>query len=102
MTVRITNQTLHEAADVLGALGAGLAVARRQQIAAMQTLLAFTSVLRPEDPIAADDLQDAATGLIFGEIPSTPQARRRALKRCARVRAAAAEAIYDILIEEDA
>ena len=52
MTVRITKQTLREAADVLEALGAGLSVERQAQIEAMQTLLAFTSVLRPEDPAA--------------------------------------------------
>ena len=76
-------------------------VARREQIAAMQTLLAFTSVLRPEDPAAAADLQDAATGLIFGELPATPRARRQALQRSERVRTAAAAAVYDILIEDD-
>ena len=100
MTVRITNQTLREAADVLEALGAGLSVDRQAQIEAMQTLLAFTSVLRPEDPAAAADLQEAATGLVFGEIPKAPRARRRALARSARVREAVARAVYDIVIEE--
>ena len=100
MTVRITNQTLQDAADVLEALGAGLSVDRQAQIEAMQTLLAFTSVLRPEDPAAAADLQEAATGLVFGEIPETPRARCRALARCARVREAAAQAVFDIVIED--
>jgi len=100
MTVRITKQTLREAADVLEALGAGLGVDRQAQIEAMQTLLAFTRVLRPEDPAAAADLQEAATGLVFGEIPETPRARWRSLARCARVREAAVEAVYDILTED--
>ncbi len=100
MTVRITNKTLHEAADVLEALGTGRHVDRRTQIAAMQILLAFTSVLRPDDSAAAADLQDAATGLIFGEIAETPRALQRALKRSARVRAAASTAVFDIVIEE--
>lgn len=100
MTVRITNQTLSEAADVLEALGTGRHIDRRAQIEAMQTLLAFTSVLRPDDPAAAADLQDAATGLIFGEIPETPRALQRALKRSARVRAAATSAVFDIVIEQ--
>ena len=99
MTVRITNRTLREAANVLEALGAGLSVDRQAKIEAMQTILAFTSVLRPEDPAAAADLQEAATGLVFGEIPKTPRARRRALARSARVREAA-RAVYDIVIEE--
>ncbi len=60
MTVRITNRTLREAAD----------------------------------------LQEAATGLVFGEIPETPRARRRALARSTRAREAAARAVYDIVIEE--
>ena len=101
MTVRITNQTLLEAADVLEALSTGDPTDLRAQIEAMQTLLAFTSVLRPDDPAAAADLQDAATGLIFGEAPTTPRARDQALQRSARVRTAAAEAVYDILIEEE-
>lgn len=100
MTVRITNKTLHAAADVLEALGTGRHIDRRAQIEAMQTLLAFTSVLRPDDPAGAADLQDAATGLIFGEIPETPRAMQRALRRSARVRAAAARALYDIVIPE--
>lgn len=79
MTVRIPNGTLQAAADVLEALGTGRGVARREQIDAMPTLLAFTNVLQLEDPSAAADLQEAATGLIFGAVPASPRARGQAL-----------------------